>query len=95
MKAKLICYNLSKLEQAKKDKVRNYLWGFKEHSNYSRYVYERKGVLKQIPYLKLAKAVVVVLQKDKNNVIKILKNVKAEFKIFDIEVKRSELKKNN
>lgn len=95
MKAKLICYNLSKIKQAKKDKVRNYLWGYKEHSNYSRYTYERKGMLRQIPHLKLAKAVVVVPQEDQNKVIKILKNVKAKFKIFDIEVKRSELKRNN
>ena len=91
MKAKLICYNLSKLKQSKKDKAKNYLWGYIDHSNYSRYTYKRKGLLDEIPYLKLAKAVIIVLEKDENNVTKIFKELKAKYSVFSVDIDKSDL----
>lgn len=91
MKAKLICYDLSKLNQIKKVEVTRKLFGYTEYSNNSKYTYKRKGILEEIPNLRLARAVIVVQNSSKDRVIKVLKGVKAKYKLFNIRVNRSML----
>lgn len=91
MKAKLIHYNLSKLDQVKKVLVKRLLFGYTEYSNYGKYTYKRKGILEEIPYFKLTKAVVVVKPQDQNKVINVLKKVGAKYDVLDIELKKSML----
>lgn len=89
MKAKLISYDLSKLNQIKKVIVKRQLFGYTEYSNNSKYIYKRKGVLEEIPHIKVARAVVIVQNKDKNKIINILKGVNGKYASFDIELKSS------
>jgi len=89
MKAKLISYDLSKLDQIKKVIVKRQLFGYTEYSNNSKYTYKRKGVLEEIPHIKVARAVIIVQNKDKNKVIKVVKGVKGKYTSFDIEIKGS------
>jgi len=91
MKAKLICYNLSELKQSEKDKAKNYLWGYTDHSNYSRYTYKRKGIFDKIPFLKLAKAVIVVQEKDEKSVTKIFDALNAKYKVLSVDINKSDL----
>ena len=89
MKAKLICYDLSKLDQTKKVLTKRLLFGYTEYSNNAQYTYKREGVLEKIPYFKLTKAVIIIKSPDKGKVINVLKKVKAKYKVFNIEVNKS------
>ena len=89
MKAKLICYDLSHLSQIKKVEVKRALFGYIEYSNNSKYKYQRRGILEDIPHYKLTKAVVIVSMRDEKKVTKILNKFRAKYLLFDIEVKKS------
>jgi len=91
MKAKMICYDLSKLDQIKKVDVKRVLFGYTEYSNNAKYTYKRKGVLDDIPHFRPAKAVVIVESKYGNKVLKALKSNKAKCKVYNINVNKSML----
>ena len=91
MKAALISYDLSKVSQIGKVIVKRQLFGYTEYSNNAQYTYKRKGVLSEIPHIKLARAVIIVKNKDKNKVINVIKSVKGICKSFNIDVSKSML----
>ena len=89
MKARLISYDLSKVNQVGKVLVKRKLFGYTEYSNNAQYTYERKGILSDLRYLKLARAVIIVRNQDSPKIEKVIKSVKGKFQIFPIEVKSS------
>jgi len=91
MKARLISYDLSKVNQVGKVLVKRLLFGYTEYSNNAQYTYKRKGVLSEVPYIKLARAVVIVRSKDASAIEKVIKSVKGKYQTFQIEVKSSML----
>jgi len=91
MKAKMICYDLSKLDQVKKVDVKRVLFGYTEYSNNAKYTYKRKGVLSDMPHFRPAKAVIIVESKDEGKIIRVLKANKARCKVYNIEVSKSML----
>ena len=91
MKAKLICYNLSKLSQIKKVEVKRALFGYTEYSNNSKYIYQREGILKNIPHFRPARAVIIVSNKDEKHIIKVIKDLKGKYNSFNIEINKSML----
>jgi len=93
MNAKLICYDLSKLSQIEKVEVKRALFGYTEYSNNAKYTYERKGILHKIPSIKPIKAVVIVKNGDEKDIIKSLKEYKAKYYIYDVDISMSKLLK--
>jgi len=91
MKAKLISYDLSDLDQIRKVFVERQLFGYTEYSNNSKYTYKREGLLEKIPHIKLARAVIIVNRKDEKRVVDIIKKVKGKYKSFNIEINKSML----
>ncbi len=91
MKAKLICYDLTSLEQIKKVEVKRALFGYTEYSNNAKYTYKRKGILENIPHFKLTRAVIIVSSKNEKQVIKVIKDWKVKYKSFNIEINKSML----
>jgi len=91
MKAKLIIYELSKLEQYHKVLVNRALFGFTDNSNKGSYLYKRGGVLSNIPHKRLIRGVIIVKDKDSNKVISVLHGYKIKPNVFNINVKSSVL----
>ena len=91
MRAKLISYDLSKVNQIGKVLVKRLLFGYTEYSNNAQYTYKRKGILSDTPHLKLARAVIIVRNQDAQKVEKVIKSVKGKSQTFTIEVKSSVL----
>jgi hypothetical protein len=89
MKAKLIVYELSELDQYHKVLVNRNLFGYLDNSNKGSYQYRRKGILDEIPHFRLLRGAIIVEDKDKNKVILALKSHKIKPKLFDIEIKQS------
>lgn len=75
---KLICYTLrSRPTVAERTKFRKRFWGYTDFSNKSQYKYYRKGLLSEIPYIKIIRSVVIVRNEDYNRVVDFLKKHKA------------------
>ena len=91
MKAKLISYDLSKVNQIGKVIVKRQLFGYTEYSNNAKYTYKRKGILSELPHIRLTRAVIIVLNRDAPAVEKAIKSVKGKYRTFPIEVKSSML----
>jgi hypothetical protein len=91
MKAKLIIYELSKLEQYHKVLVNRALFGFMDNSNKGSYLYKRGGVLSNLPHLRLIRGVIVVKAKDSSRIISVLESYKVKPKVFNISIESSML----
>ena len=88
MKASLIVYKLSKLDQYHKVLVNRALFGYIDNSNKGNYRYKRSGVLESIPHLRLLKGVIVVKIKDKKKITSILNKHRVDYMVFNITIKR-------
>jgi len=91
MKAKLIIYELAKLEQYHKVLVNRALFGFTDNSNKGSYLYKRGGVLSNLPHMRLIRGVIIVKDKDSGRVISVLHSYKVKPKVFNITIKSSML----
>ena len=91
MKAKLIVYELAKLEQYHKVLVNRALFGFTDNSNKGSYLYKRGGVLSNFPHMRLIRGAIIVKSKDSKKVISVLHSYKVRPKVFDITIKPSML----
>jgi len=93
MRAILIVYDMSKLDQYSKITINRILFGYTNNSNNNQYHYKIQGVLSRIPCFRLPKGAVIVKEEDQNKVINILKKKKAKYNTFSISVDKSMLKK--
>lgn len=89
MKAKIIIYELAKLEQYHKVLVNRALFGFTDNSNKSSYLYKRGGILSNIPHIRLTRGVIVVRREDGNKVVSVLHTYKVKPKVFDVNIKQA------
>lgn len=94
MKAKLVTYKISNLDQYHKVLVNRALFGYIDNSNNGSYQYRRKGILAEIPNLRILKGAIIVRKNDQKKITSILKKYKAEYKVFDIIIKQSMLQDN-
>ena len=63
------------------------IYGYTDSSNNSRYKYERKGILSDIKYEKVANGVFWVEPKDEEKIVKQLLNLGLKVEIFDLKIK--------
>jgi len=91
MKAKLIIYELSKLEQYHKVLVNRALFGFTDNSNKGSYTYKRSGVLSDIPHKRIIRGAIIVRERDGSKVISVLNSYKVKPKVFNITIRYSML----
>jgi len=83
----IISYSLS----GRKDAliVTRKIYGYKDASNRGRYIYEREGILTNIPHSKLGKGVFMVDTKDADEIIQKLLSLKIKkIKVMDMIMKR-------
>lgn len=91
MKAKLIIYELSNLDQYHKVLLNRELFGYLDNSNKGTYQYKREGILDRIPHFRLPKGAIIVKGKDRNKILVALRRHKAKYKSFDVSIKQSML----
>ncbi len=93
MKASLIVYDMSKLDQYHKIIINRIIFGYTNNSNNNQYHYKIKGILSHIPCFRLPKGAVIVKKEDQNKVVNVLKKNKAKYNAYYISVDKSMLKK--
>jgi len=65
------------------------LYGCRDKSNYGKYVYERKGILDEIPHVQLARAVIIVRNDDKEKLLEFLKG-NAEVHVREVKLENKD-----
>jgi hypothetical protein len=93
MKALLISYDLKKASINQKTILHQSLYGYTDHSNNSKYKYEREGLLNKYPYIKLNRGVFIININDKSKILPILKKNGVNIQTLTIEIPKSQLKK--
>ena len=94
MKALLVSYDLKKANINQKTTLHQTLYGYTDHSNGGRYKYERVGLLKKYPSIKINRGVFIIDLKNKGKILPLLRRNKASIKILVVEIPKSLLKKN-
>ena len=85
MEKTIITYSLSGKKNALE--ITRKIYGYTECSNNNKYQYERKGILSNMEYEKLARSCFWINPKDKDKVIKELVKLKLKIKVIDIILK--------
>ena len=80
VKKVIIAYSLKDVK--KPLKITRKIYGYTEFSNYSKYKYERTGILSNIKYEKLFRACIMINEKDANEIIEEFKKVPSGHKIY-------------
>jgi len=94
MKATLIVYNLSNLDQYSKIILNRKMFGYTNNSNNNQYHYKIKGILSEIPHFRLPKGALIIKSKDRTKITSLLNKHKAKIRTFDISITSSMLQKN-
>jgi len=94
MKALLVSYDLKKANINQKTILHQTLYGYIDHSNSGRYKYEREGLLKKYPSIKINRGVFIIDIKNKGKILPLLRRNKASTKTLVVEIPKSLLKKN-
>lgn len=73
----------------------NRLFGYKDHSQKGKYLYERKGLLDEIPHILInpIRSVVIVKKENTEKILDFLKEFDAEVYTKEIKLEKEELKK--
>lgn len=93
MDAKIIFYKQDKLDQNTKFKLRRELLGLEQKSNFSRYKYQIKGILNEIPHYRPINSTIITKNKHTTKIKKILKKYGTEYEIYTIKIPKNKLKK--
>lgn len=71
----LIVFKLQKeMKSTPRAKFFSGLYGGLNKSNYGRYTYRRKGLLDEMPHIRLSRAVIIVRTKDKEKILEFLQD---------------------
>lgn len=62
------------------------IYGYTEHSNYSKYKYQRKGILSDIPFEKLSKGSFLIDKRYEKKIIEGFFKLRLKIKILEIKI---------
>ena len=71
------------------------LYGYRRYSNHSKYLYIEEGILSNIPYMKPAKSVIIVSEKNSKTIKEFFKTWKIDFKEIKVMLNKEDLGKIN
>ena len=72
----------------------NRLYGYKDHSQKGKYIYERKGLLDVIPHILInpIRSVIIVKKENAKNILDFLKEFDAEVYTKEIKLEKEDIK---
>lgn len=73
----------------------NRLYGYKDHSQNGKYLYDRKGLLDEFPHILInpIRSVIIVKKENAKKILDFLKEFDAEVYTKEIQLEKDELKK--
>jgi|APCry4251928382_1046606.scaffolds.fasta_scaffold176912_1 hypothetical protein len=89
----LISYELNKLPLPERCRIYRKLNGWKDKSQYSKYSYDRKGILSSIPHILVNRCVLIAGKEEADKIISFLKENNAEVFVRDIILTKQDIEK--
>ena len=83
MAKKLVCYSLRNLTAVQRMKFQRELYGFKDISNNSKYIYRRPGLMTSIKHTKIYYTGILVSEQHLDKVVGLLKKHKLKIHVID------------
>lgn len=93
MKAEIITYETKNMTNSKRSIISKRLFGFKDRTGKTKYVYERDGMLKSVSHIVITKKTFVVRSKDAQKIKKFIKKLGAKVNNWVIEIDAKKLMK--
>jgi hypothetical protein len=93
MVANLIIHDLNGIGHYQKVLFNRAIYGYIDNSNNNSYQYKRKGILSEIPHLRLLKGALVVRKRDVSKIKPIFKKFNIKYTLYEILIDESKLKK--
>jgi len=87
MKAKLVTLDMKHMPRNKQSRASQKIYGYTDKSNNSTHVYQREGILSNVPHLKIAKGAFIMREKDDSKIQEI-EALGAKCTIYDISIKK-------
>ena len=91
MEGTLIAFRLATYDKNKASELVKRLYGQRTSSHGGTYVYRRKGLLDEIPHVRLIRGVVIVRQTDQGRVLALLRSLRAEVHARRVELTKVDL----
>ncbi len=86
----LLAFRLATYDRDGASELVKKLYGQRTSSHGGKYVYRRKGLLDEIPHVRLIRGVLLVRTEDANRVIELLKEFRAEVHVRSVELTRED-----
>ncbi len=86
VKKVIIAYSLKNVK--KPLKITRKVYGYTEYSNYSKYKYDRAGILSNVNYEKLFRACIMLDEKDADEIIEEFKKLDIKLKILHVDLQK-------
>ena len=90
MKGTLIAYRTK--EKNKASQLSRALHGYTDYSNRGAYEYVRRGLLEEIPHVKLMNGVFIVEKKRVDEFVELLKKFNAEYHVREVTLTEEDIK---
>ncbi len=92
---KIICYNIkaSNISRSDTDRFLRELAGHNDKSNYGKYTYRKRGILDEMPHIKLVRSVIVVSSNKSTPIINLIKKYGINAYIRDILLTEDDINK--
>jgi hypothetical protein len=88
MKAKLVTYSTEGLSPTERSILSKRVNGYLDKSNKAKYTYKRKGIITQLPHIKITNKAFIIRKQDFSVISKEIRKHKATLKSWDIEIKQ-------
>ena len=93
MKAEIITYNTKSMNNSKRSIISKRIFGYKDRTKASKYIYKKQGILESKPHIKIAKKTFIVSSKDAKELKTIITRFGASVKSWEIEINKYQFKK--
>ena len=93
MEAEIITYETKNLTNTQRSIISKRLFGFKDTTKNSKYIYQRKGILASYPHIVITKKTFVLGLKHVKQVKNIITGFGAKLRSYKIKINKSQLKK--
>ena len=88
----LVSYKLNRLPAPERCRIYREFHGWRDKSQYSKYTYNRKGLLNDIPHVVINRCVLITKKQDAGRIISFLKENNADVFVRDIILTKSDIK---
>lgn len=93
MKAEIITYETKNLTNTQRSILSKRLFGFKDKTKSSKYIYQRKGMLASFPHVVITKKTFVLGTRHVKHVKNTIKELGADVKSWEIDITHKKLEK--